>query len=134
MIVYFKTRKMIGHAREQGKLLYLEAPSQSSITKGQTTLFICFKTSIFQRVWLHHRRIGHPSYSVVKSMFSSLSQGLDVENFHCDVCELAKHNHVPFLTSTVIPMFCSTLTNQFGINIKRFRSDSSGNYFNQILT
>lgn len=103
---------MIGHAREQCKRLYLEAPSQSSITKGQTTLFICFKTSIFQSVWLHHRRIGHPSYSVVKSMFSSLSQGLDVENFHCDVCELAKHNHVPFLTSK--KKLCSFLFHSLG--------------------
>lgn len=45
-------------------------------------------------------------------MFSSLSQGLDVENFHCDVCELAKHNHVPFLTSK--KKLCSFLFHSLG--------------------
>jgi hypothetical protein len=36
--------------------------------------------------------------------------------------------------STVLPNFCSMVKNQFGVNIKRFRSDYARDYFNQVLT
>jgi hypothetical protein len=36
--------------------------------------------------------------------------------------------------STVLPNFCSMVKNQFGVNIKRFRSDNARDYFNQVLT
>nr|XP_019703534.2 uncharacterized protein LOC105038855 isoform X1 [Elaeis guineensis] len=36
--------------------------------------------------------------------------------------------------STVFSNFCSMIKNQFGVNIKRFRSDNAKDYFNQILT
>ena len=36
--------------------------------------------------------------------------------------------------STVLPNFCSMIKTQFGVNIKRFRSDNAKDYFNQVLT
>ena len=36
--------------------------------------------------------------------------------------------------NVVFPNFCSMIKNQFGVNIKRFRSDNARDYFNQLLT
>lgn len=44
---------------------------------------------------------------------------------------LLKHK---FDVSTVLPNFCSMIKTQFGVNIKRFRSDNAKDYFNQVLT
>ena len=47
-------------------------------------------------IWLHHYRLGHPSFAVLIVMFPSLFKGLDIRTFHCDVCEYAKHTRVYF--------------------------------------
>jgi hypothetical protein len=90
--------RMIGHARERDGLYYLETPSQTSITKGKLSYSFVSEhfSSNKEKVWLHHRRLGHPSFRVIKIMFPFLFKGLNVENFHCEVCELAKHKRVPF--------------------------------------
>lgn len=36
--------------------------------------------------------------------------------------------------SIVLPKFCYMIKNQFGVNVKRFRSDNAKDYFNQVLT
>jgi hypothetical protein len=93
---------MIGHARERDGLYYLEAPSQSSITKGKLPHFFFVSehfSSNKEKVWLHHCRLGHPSFRVIKILFPSLFKGLNVESFHCEVCELAKHKRVSFPVS-----------------------------------
>jgi hypothetical protein len=118
-------------------------------------------------------------------LFPSLFKGLNVENFHCEVCDLAKYKRVSFPVSNkrsyilfylihsdiwgptipnvsgaqwfvsfiddctcvawifllkhksdvsiVLPNFCFMVKNQFGVNIKRFRSDNAKDYFNQVL-
>ena len=58
-----------------------------------------------KKVFLHHCRLGHPSFRVIKSLFTSLFSKLDVESLHCEVCELAKHKHVPFLVSNNMSTF-----------------------------
>ena len=49
---------------------------------------------------MYHLRLGHPSFRVLKVMFPHLFQGLDISEFHCDVCELAKHTRVSFPISS----------------------------------
>jgi hypothetical protein len=58
--------------------------------------------SIFRpikRVWLHHHRLGRPSFKVIKILFPSLFKGLNVESFHYEVCELARHKRESFPVS-----------------------------------
>ena len=52
-----------------------------------------------EKVWLHHRRLGHPSFKVIEILFPSLFKNLNVENFHCEVCELVKHKRIPIPAS-----------------------------------
>ena len=49
---------------------------------------------------MYHLRLGHQSFRVLKVMFPHLFQGLDISEFHCDVCELAKHTRVSFPISS----------------------------------
>ena len=47
-------------------------------------------------IWLHHRHLGHVSFSTLKLMIPTLFKGLDIQPFHCDICEDEKHTHVSF--------------------------------------
>ena len=44
-----------------------------------------------EHIWLIHRRLGHPSFQVLKLMYLEVFQGIQIEHFVCDVCEKAKH-------------------------------------------
>ena len=46
-------------------------------------------------VWNHHRCLGHLSFKTLKNMFPSLFKNLDVEQFHCEIYEYAKHYRMP---------------------------------------
>ncbi|KAJ9556713.1 hypothetical protein OSB04_011327, partial [Centaurea solstitialis] len=174
----------IGLAKEKDGLYCLEMPAETKISHSlvsESTL------SNKEKILLHHCRLGHPSFRVVKVLFSSLFSKLDVENLHCEVCELAKHKRIPFPVSnkrstfpfylihtdiwgpsnvsnisgarwfvtfiddctrvtwvfllkhksdvsSVLPNFILMIKNQFGVNIKRLRSDNARDYFNQTLT
>lgn len=48
------------------------------------------------QIWLHHFRLGHPPFSLLKTMFPSIFKDVAVENLHCEVCELAKNHRVSF--------------------------------------
>lgn len=176
--------RMIGRAKEKDGLYCLEIPAKTRLSHSlisESTL------SNKEKIFLHHRRLGHPSFRIVKILFPSLFSKLDVENLHCEVCELAKHKRVPFPVSnkrstspfylihtdiwgpsnvsnisgarwfvtfiddctrvtwvfllkhksdvsSVLPSFLLMIKNQFGVNIKRLRSDNARDYFNQTLT
>jgi hypothetical protein len=47
-------------------------------------------------IWLWHRRLGHPSFSLLQHNFPSLFSLNNVSQFQCDTCELAKHYWVSF--------------------------------------
>ena len=52
-----------------------------------------------EKIWFHHCRFGHPSFRILKILFPSLFRKLDIESFHCEVCELAKHKCLTFLVT-----------------------------------
>ncbi|KAG8488224.1 hypothetical protein CXB51_018059 [Gossypium anomalum] len=183
------TRRMIGHAKEINGLYYLEESSEEVSVLNSSPLSLIsesIKTNKDQ-IWLYHLRLGHPSFRVLKIMFPSLFKGLTVENFHCDICELAKHKRTSFPVSnkrtstpfslvhsdvwgpstisnisgarwfvsfiddctrvswifllkqksdvrSVFSIFYNMIKTQFGVEIKRFRSDNAKDYFNQFLS
>ncbi|XP_071939839.1 uncharacterized protein [Coffea arabica] len=86
--------KRIGLAKEHDRLYYLDTSSQPEFSKS--ALSTLSSPSNKDVIWLHHRRLGHVSFSALKIMFPSLFKGFDVQSFHCDICEYAKHTCVPF--------------------------------------
>lgn len=189
------TGKMIGRARARDGLYYLEKfGDQNGITNHVLSSFHIPSSFLSEKVvsnkdkiWRHHFRFGHPSFSILKIMFPELFKGLFVDNFHCDSCELAKHRRASFpinneLCSTpfslihsdiwgpstlpnvsgakwfvsfiddcsrvcwvfllkqksdvslIFPIFHKMVKTQFGVDIKRIRSDNAKDYFNQVLS
>ena len=58
--------------------------------------FSMFSSSNKEVIWLHHRRLSHLSFPALKIMYPSLFKGLDVQSFHYEICEYAKHIRVSF--------------------------------------
>ena len=87
--------RKIGLAKEHNGLYYLSASSQPESNKSASSTSF-FSSSNKDVIWLHHRRLGHLSFSALKIMFPALFKGLDVHSFHCDTCEYAKHTRVTF--------------------------------------
>ena len=92
------TGKMIGHARKNDGLYYLELPFNQNRTENQVPLSFLSKISSTtkDKIWLHHHRFRYLLFSVLKIMFPLFFKGINVEKLHCDVCELAKHCRVFF--------------------------------------
>ena len=87
--------RRIGRAKEKDGLYSLEtSPTPSMIKKNLSSSFLC--SSNKDAIWLHHFRLGHPSFAVLQIMFPSLFKGLNIRTFHCDICEYAKHTRVFF--------------------------------------
>lgn len=88
---------------------------------AEVTIFLqlIFRKSSVNRaqIWLHHLWLGHPSFSVLKTMFALLFQGLDINDFQCDVCQLAKHHRVsfPLYNTKSSTSFCLIHTDVWGL-------------------
>ena len=90
------TRKVIRHAREEGGLFFLEVDSGTTCPTPHTYLSK-HHTPTEEQVWLSHFRLGHPPSLLLKKIVPNMFEKLNVQNFHCDVCEYAKHHECLFL-------------------------------------
>ncbi|XP_052729487.1 uncharacterized protein LOC108329231 isoform X9 [Vigna angularis] len=88
------TGKTILTAKEQSGLYFLEFDDQSNtqIMSQQATS----ETWANSQIWLHHQRLGHPSFSLIKSLFPHLFTKESVESFNCDICQLSKHHRASY--------------------------------------
>lgn len=82
--------RRIGLAKERNGLYHLESSQKSNNNLSLSFLSSSNKDAI----WLYHLRLGHPSFREV--MFPHLFRGSDISEFHCDICEMAKHTRVSF--------------------------------------
>ena len=80
---------MIGSAKESGGLYILE--ENQPIGNKQTHASIRESDSVFNKIMLWHNRLGHPSFMYLKKFFPSLFMNKDLNSFHCDICQFAKH-------------------------------------------
>jgi len=84
---------MIGRAKEWNGLYYIENPNLS--TKSHSLVTESAMTDK-EKIHLHHCRMGHPSFQIVKNIFPSLFKNIDIGSMSCELCELTKHKHLPF--------------------------------------
>ena len=88
-------RRKIGLAKKHNGLYFLSTSSQPKLVKS--TMSTSFFSSLNKDViWLHHGCLGHMPFSSLKLMFPTLFKGLDIQPFHCEICEYAKHTRVSF--------------------------------------
>lgn len=92
-----QTRQTIGCGTRRGKLYYLDLESKSSDKLRQALTVNSHEGGKKKsNIWLWHRRLGHASFGYLKKLFPSLLVKVDVSNFQCDVCELAKSHRASF--------------------------------------
>jgi len=86
-----QTGTIIGRGTEYGGLYYINEESQ----QGRAILA---HGSDEQRMWMWHRRLGHPSLGYLKRLFPSLS--VSKNSLECESCVLAKSHKHSYLPST----------------------------------
>ena len=50
----------------------------------------------YDRLWLLHHRLGHPSFSTLRLLFPLLFCGQPVDRFVCEACSRAKHHRTTY--------------------------------------
>ena len=84
--------KTIGSAREIKGLYYFDngAIREEQVQVAKKVHFVSDEI----RLW--HWRLGHPNYPYLKRLFPSLFKNINLSQFNCEVCELAKHQRSVF--------------------------------------
>ena len=86
------TKEIIGRGTKREGLYYMD-----DFNSGRTNNMQQHSISAKEKqIWLWHHRLGHPSFSYLKHLFSDLFSEVHDSDFKCDTCILAKSHRVPF--------------------------------------
>ena len=88
-----ETKERILSARRKGGLLQLDGGVEKE-TQGRV-----LHTQSKESVVLLHRRLGHPSFHLLKQVYPNLFKHLDIQSLICDSCQFAKHKRTHFSKS-----------------------------------
>lgn len=78
------TGKTIGLAKEKDGLYHLNTSSGKTPIHNHVSFLSDSLSSNKIQIWLHHFRLGHPSFHVLKHMFPHLFKGINISHFHCE--------------------------------------------------
>lgn len=94
------TKERIGSGKQSGDLYYLEGGFQQSNlgVQAHVTSESTLKTDK-EKIWMWHKRLGHPSFSYLKRLFPSLFHGCNLSDFICETCVMAKSHRTVFYPS-----------------------------------
>ena len=84
------TRKKILSVKRRGRLLLLEKLEEEKEQKMAYTI------QSEERVILLQRRLGHPSFHLLKQTHPTLFHEIYIENLICEPCQFAKHKRSSF--------------------------------------
>ncbi|RDX78520.1 hypothetical protein CR513_41192, partial [Mucuna pruriens] len=83
------------------------------------------------QIWVHHKRLRHPPFSLLKTMFLHLFTKEYDKSFNCDVCLFSKHHHATSSPNlSIFIEFFRLVKNQFGKSIKRLWLDNGTKFIN----
>ncbi|KAF7808357.1 Retrovirus-related Pol polyprotein from transposon TNT 1-94 [Senna tora] len=102
------TKRMIGHAKEQNCLYYLETGNKGcSVQSCSPHSFhsLCPKTHK-DKIWLYDLRVGHPSFHTLKVRFPDLFRQLAIEDFHCETPPLTDQSIFEYSPFPELPVVC----------------------------
>ena len=86
--------RMIGSAKVIDGLYYLE--DGNSKNKKAQGLSSISSISVKDQIMLWHYRLGHPSFSYLKTLFPMLFRGVDYSKLYCENCILSKSQRTNF--------------------------------------
>ncbi|XP_069151559.1 uncharacterized protein [Solanum lycopersicum] len=109
---YLFTGKVKEIGEENGGLYILKSPQL--INTGQHKSLVAVKNSAEGEVW--HKRLGHIPMSVIRKI-DMFAHKRDFQLTCCYICPLARQ-------------FLAMVKTQFNVQVKMFRSDNGGEFFN----
>ncbi|RDY01438.1 hypothetical protein CR513_15232, partial [Mucuna pruriens] len=94
-------RRTIGVAKEQGGLYYLQDTKVGNNNKEDlpSSQRVTLETWTASQIWLYQKRLGHPPFGLIKTIFPHLFTKESFEFFKCDVCQFSKHYRATFSPS-----------------------------------
>ncbi|KAM1740938.1 hypothetical protein ACFX12_011118 [Malus domestica] len=96
VLVDLLTRAVIGCGTRRGKLYYLDLTEECNNRLSQVHHVSRDESTRMKKIWLWHRRLGHPSFGYLKLLFPQLFPQFKESDFHCEICILAKSYRVSY--------------------------------------
>ena len=84
------SRVIIGKGDLRGRLFHLDCMYAEPAQAPKQPLALTLNSNRLSELWLWHRRLGHPSFRVMKKSMPSLFLGISESTLHCETCALAK--------------------------------------------
>jgi GAG-pre-integrase domain len=94
-----KTDRRLGTGTWYSDLWYLDRECVDSALSSFLESTGGVRTSVEDLLLLHHRRLGHPSFSALSKLYPPLFEKANKEKLVCDACELGKHTRSSYSSS-----------------------------------
>ena len=93
------TQETIGKEDLRGRLFHLDCMYVGEKPTPTDRHALTLSSDRLNELWLWHRRLGHPAFSVMKKLMPSLFLGIKESSLHCETCVLAKSHRVSYPSS-----------------------------------
>ena len=100
------TQAVIDRGDLRGRLFHLDCMYSGETRAPSPTVALTLNSDRVKQIWLWHRRMGHPSFGVMKKSMPSLFVGIKESSLHCETCVFAKSHkssYSPSLSSSSAP-------------------------------
>ncbi len=97
---------IIGKEGLRGSLFHLDGIYSGEARALSPTVALILSFDLVKEIWLWHRRMGHPSFGVMKKSMPSLFFGIKESSLHCETCVFAKSHkssYSPSFSSSFAP-------------------------------
>jgi transposase InsO family protein len=88
------TGETLGRGSKRDGLYYLDSVLGTAYSTKSDSV------KLREKVWLWHKRLGHPSFGYMRKLSPTLFSDLDNENFVCETCIKAKSHRTTYHLST----------------------------------
>ena len=93
------TREIIGRGYLRGRLFRLDQNYGGEKPGARASTALTSSSDKLSEIWLWHRRLGHPSFSLMKKSIPTLFIGVSETVLHCETCVLAKSHRITYSPS-----------------------------------
>ncbi|PRQ35370.1 putative RNA-directed DNA polymerase [Rosa chinensis] len=93
------TRVIMGKGDLRGRLFHLDCMYAEPTQAPEQPLALTLNSDRLSELWLWHRRLGYPSFGVMKKSMPSLFLGVSESSLHCETCALAKSHRSSYPSS-----------------------------------
>ena len=93
------TGELLGRGYLRGRLYHLDQTYVGEKPGTQSRTALITTSDRLSEVWLWHRRLGHPSFPVMKKSMPSLFIGVDESVLRCETCVLGKSHRSTYSPS-----------------------------------